>query len=207
MIDITRRNRRAFLITGVCATTFTSLFPGIAYARTGDPKILIEDFHNELFPLLSVSAGPLSASALSDTVNHSFHMRLIARIVAGDAWKSMDAATKQRLTDAILSMNVATYMHQLGEVRLTGHGIDGVRDGEQKTKLVDATLTSVKGEMPLTYVTREISGRWWIIDVLIERKYSELSLRQAEYQGVIRQSGIDGLIATLETKAAQLAPN
>lgn len=207
MSDITSRNRRRFLVLGLGAMAISGFAPVDALARATDAKNLIEKFHQDLLPLLSGSGGNLSPAALSNTVGDNFHMRLIARVVSGKAWKEMDSTTRQRLADTILKMNVATYVSQLGDVQLTSYQIDGVRDGQQQTKLVDATLRSADDEILLTYVTREIEGRWWIIDVLVERKFSELSMRQAEYQGLIRASGVDGLIATLETKAAELSSN
>ena len=207
MIETKARNRRVFLGASFGAAACATLLPMPSLATVGDAGNLVSMFHKELVPILSGTPGHLTAAALSNTVSDYFHIRLITRIVVGDHWQSMDSTAKQRLADAILDINVASYMKQLGNIRLSGHKIDRIREGEQHTTLVDATLSSAEGEMQLAYVTRRIKDRWWIIDVLLERKFSELNMRQAEYQGVIRQSGVDGLIATLETKAAQLASN
>lgn len=205
----TIRNRRQFISTAVIFATTIGFGGGVADASTPatGAQSLVEGFHKDIVTLLASGQTSRRAGEIGSAINQAFHMRLIARIVAGDAWANLNPETRQRLANAILEMNVATYVNQLGSIELVDHSIDGLRQGQQQTTLVDATLTARTGTLPLTYVTREIKGRWWIIDVLIEGKYSELSRRQAEYKGVIKQSGVDGLIQTLETKAAQLAAN
>ena len=51
---------------------------------------------------------------------------------------------------------------------------------------------------------RPVKGRWRIVDVLLDGSISELAMRRSEYRRVLKKNGVDGLIQTLNSKAAQL---
>ena len=51
---------------------------------------------------------------------------------------------------------------------------------------------------------RMVKGRWLIVDVLLDDSVSELAVRRSEYRHVLKTAGVDNLIQTLNTKAAQL---
>ena len=62
------------------------------------------------------------------------------------------------------------------------------------------------GDAParLTYVVKEYKGRWRIVDILLDDDISELAVRRSEYRRLLKKNGVDGLIATLNDKAAGL---
>ena len=176
-------------------------------ARANGAQDVVRHFHENLMPVLgAVSQVPAGqrATPIRNAVNNAFHMPLIGRLVIGPSWKKLDRATKQRLVDAILKLNVATYLNRLGNERLLGHRIDGIRDGANGNHLVDATIDATTGPMRLTYVTRQLKGRWWIIDVLLDGQFSELEIRRNEYRDLLAQSGVPGLIHALERQTAEL---
>lgn len=200
---ITRREFTRILAGAVVAA---SLAAGSARAGVDRPGALVDEFHGQLIPLIGAGRGRSNINPrLQDAVKQHFHMPLIARLVVGDAWRATENATKRRLVAAILDLNVATYLNQLGNDRLIRHAVNAVRPSGEHAAQVDATLVTSNGSLELTYVTRQIKGRWWIVDVLLDGKFSELERRRAEYRALIRESGVEGLIDTLERKSAQLA--
>ena len=69
-----------------------------------------------------------------------------------------------------------------------------------KTRIVDPDSSFVE----IDYVARRIEGRWFLVDVLVDKGISELKVRKSEYRSILKDKGVDGLIATLEAKAKQL---
>ncbi|MEQ8664151.1 MAG: ABC transporter substrate-binding protein [Rhodospirillales bacterium] len=184
-----------------------AMLSSIGSAGANGASDVVQRFHERLMPVLGAESAITSGQRIGPiraAVDDAFHMPLIGRLVVGGTWNELDRATKQRLTSAILQLNVATYLSRLGDQRLRGHRVDGVRAGANSTLLVDATIDATSGPLRLTYVTRELKGRWWIIDVLLDGQFSELEVRRNEYRGLIAQSGVPGLIDALEQQTAEL---
>ena len=58
--------------------------------------------------------------------------------------------------------------------------------------------------MSINYVLHDNDIAWQIRDVYVADAISELATRRSEFSGILRSSGIDGLIASLNKKADDL---
>jgi phospholipid transport system substrate-binding protein len=58
--------------------------------------------------------------------------------------------------------------------------------------------------IPLTYVLKQLDGRWGIVDVLLDTGISELAVRRSEYRSILKKDGLDGLIAVFNAKVDEL---
>jgi phospholipid transport system substrate-binding protein len=72
-----------------------------------------------------------------------------------------------------------------------------------ETSLVFENEPSVK----LSYLLRQTSVGWRIVDVYLAGTVSELARRREEFGSLIQSRGIDGLIALLKRKSDELAIN
>ena len=68
------------------------------------------------------------------------------------------------------------------------------------TRIVKSTGEPVQ----INYLMRQNGGVWQIADVYLNGTISELATRRAEFAGILRSQGINGLIGTLNAKADQL---
>lgn len=185
-----------------------AFFAFCATAQASGATDVVQRFHERLMPVLGVGSSVSAdrrTEPIRDAVGDTFHMPLIGRLVVGTPWNDLDTATKRRLSHAILKLNVATYLNRLGDGRLQSHRIENVRQGSNGTRLVDAVIEATSGPLRVTYVTRQLKGRWWIIDVLLDGQFSELQVRRNEYRGLIAKNGVPGLIEALERQTAELA--
>ncbi len=55
--------------------------------------------------------------------------------------------------------------------------------------------------MSINYLMRRSDGAWRIADVYLTGTISELATRRSEFSSVLRDQGVDGLIAVLNRKA------
>ncbi len=51
---------------------------------------------------------------------------------------------------------------------------------------------------------RETDGVWRIIDVYLDGIYSEIALKRADYAGILKRAGFDGLFTEIENKIAEI---
>jgi phospholipid transport system substrate-binding protein len=71
---------------------------------------------------------------------------------------------------------------------------------------VKSRIVRGNGEIvALDYRLRPVDGEWRVIDVFLNGTVSELALRRAEYSGVLKREGFDGLMRALEEKIAAQA--
>ena len=79
------------------------------------------------------------------------------------------------------------------------------KPGPYNTTIVYSNLVKLdKSKVSIAYVTKSFKGGWKIIDVILDVGISELKVRQSEYRHILKQSGVQGLISLLNSKADQL---
>jgi phospholipid transport system substrate-binding protein len=178
------------------------------HAGVADAAAIVTRLHDNLLSVMK-EADALAVKGryqrLSPEIQLSFHLRLMARVTSGTTWKKAATAQKDSLTRAFTRLSVATYASRFDGYSGQRFETTGERPGPRATHLVDTRILS-PGEqpVPLTYVLKQIDGRWGIVDVLLDTGISELAVRRSEYRSVLKKGGVDGLITVLNAKADEL---
>lgn len=181
-------------------------FPAVA--QEGSPIAIVERFQENLIAVMK-EAQTLGVKGryqrLAPEIERTFHLPLMVRIATGKFWKAADQAKRDRLVEAFRRMSVSTlatlFDGYSGELFETV----GEREGTQGTLLVETKLRRVNDSaIDLAYVAKKIKDRWWIIDVVLDKGISELTVRRSEYRLQLKKGGVEGLIATLNAKADEL---
>lgn len=193
----------------VLAALLVAPLPSQAQQETASS--VIEKFHQTLLSVMK-EAESLGVKGryerLQSPVTEAFHLPLMIRVAAGRFWKRANPGQRERLLAAFTRMSVGNYAARFDGYSGQRFVTLGERPGPGKTRLVATQIVS-PGDDPvdLTYVMKNIENRWRIGDVLFDNAISELAVRRSEYRRVLKQDGIDGLIAILEAKARTLVGN
>ncbi len=144
---------------------------------------------------------------LAPIVEQTFHLPTMTHMAIGGAsvWNGANAEQRKDLVRAFRRMSVSTlatfFDGYSGEIFETL----GERDGPQNTRIVDTQLVKAdKSTNDIAYIARKVGNRWYLIDVVVDRGISEISVRRSEYSRVIQDRGVNGLIAVLNDKADEL---
>ena len=143
---------------------------------------------------------------LAPVLEQSFDFPFMARVSIGRYWRKMDEAQRAKLVEAFARLSIATFA-----ARFNGYGgetfqILGEEEQPRGAILVVNHLVKTDGEaVPINYLMRENKGRWRVVDVFLDAKYSELAIKRAEYTAVYKRDGFDRLIEIMETKIANFA--
>ncbi len=190
----------------LCVTGF-----GAGAARTAEPtpSEIIERLNVALIEVMQ-GAEALGFQGryerLAPVLSAIFDFPLMARMSAGRHWRALDEATRGRYVAAFGNMSIATYA-----ARFDGYGgerfeVLGEAPARRKTVLVRNHLVKSDGEtVAIDYLLKATKGRWRVVDVFLDGKYSELALKRSEYGSVIKNHGMAALIQSLDEKAAKLA--
>ena len=135
----------------------------------------------------------------------AFHLRLMIQIASGPHWRDAPKSQKLDLVAAFGKVTIGTYAARFDGFSGQSFKTLTTKPGPQGTQMVETRLINPGGgDVELTYVTKQVKGSWRIIDVILDTGISELALRRSEYRRILKQSGIDALIAILNAKAAAL---
>lgn len=198
------------------AVVLTLLLLWAAISRAEDAPVQqvalqqVERLHAAL--LAAMKDGPAlgfdgRARQLAPVLQQVYDLPGMTRIAVGGQAAKLTPEQMERVVNAFTHYTVATYARQFaswdGERFETGTPSQAHGGGTLvPTKIVPASGDGTR----LVYLLRDDgSGDWRIQDVLLEGTVSQLAVRRAEFQGVLRLRGVDALVDMLESRAAEQA--
>ena len=197
---------RSFTLKVLLFPLFAGVLTALPAAAQEDPaRTVIQRFQQSLLAVMK-EAESLGVTGryqrLQPIIEEAFHLPLMIRVATGSFWKKADEEQRSRLVAAFERLSVSTYANRFDGYSGQVFEIVDQRPGPQKTVLVKTRIVS-PGDSPvrLTYVVKEFEGQWRIVDILLDNDISELAVRRSEYRRLLKNNGVDGLIATLNDKA------
>lgn len=186
---------------------FLSFSQAVAAAETTPGKV-VEQFQASLLEVMK-EAETLTVqqrySRLKPSVEKSFHIPLMIQIASAGYWKESTKSERQQLVDAFLRMSISILATLFSGYDGEVFKLIGEKPGPQNTTLVMTKLIKAdKSTVEIAYVTRLIQNEWRIIDVIVDSGISELKVRRSEYRQILKNKGVQGLIALLNGKADEL---
>ncbi len=176
--------------------------------RLASPTASVESFHAGLLAIMK-EAKALGFQGridrLAPLMAETFDLDFMASKTVGRHWNKLSDAEKRRWAETFTRFTVANYAGRFtgftGEEFVTL----GVDDAARGTRVV-LTKIVVPGEddVQLNYRLIEKNGEWRVIDVYLNGTVSELALRRSEYSSALKREGFDELLASIETKIADL---
>jgi len=171
-----------------------------------DPRATIQSFYDVLLSSMK-EASQLAFKGryqrLDPAVRKAYDLPFMIGIAVGPSWAQLNDGQKQRLIEAFARYSIAQYAGRFDGYSGERFEVGGVSDN-RAGKLVETKLVQGNGEpIQLNYQMHQAEGAWKIIDVFLSGTISQLAVNRAEFSGVIRRAGPEGLAALLERKAAE----
>jgi phospholipid transport system substrate-binding protein len=141
---------------------------------------------------------------LEPVVRRTFDIASMVRLSVGPSWATMSESQRQQVTDgfgryisAIYADRFDSYSGQKLQVTDEQPAAAGV--------IVHSQIVKANGEpVKVDYLMRKNGDAWLISDVYLDGAISEVATRRSEFAAILRNEGIDGLIAALNRKADML---
>lgn len=198
------------LKTVLAALAIAVLLPLAAFAGPDTPKEVIESYYAQL--LKAMQNGPKLGykgryEMLKPWVEKTFDVALMAQASVGAYWDKMTADQRNQLIDAFRNFTIANYAHSF-------HSYDGekfvttdTKETPRKDIIVYSAIVKADGDkVSIDYLLRAGGDKnYKVINVFLDGSISQLATRRSEYTSVIRERGVDGLIAAIRKKADDLA--
>ena len=179
-----------------------------ASPAASSPVPAIEAFHAGLLEIMK-NAKTLGFQGRIDELEplmaKTFDLDFMASKTVGRHWSTLSPADQERWAETFTRFTTANYAGRFtgftGEQFITV----GVEEAAHDTRLVRTKIVVPDEEdVALDYRVMERDGRWKVIDVFLNGKVSELALRRSEYASALKRDGFEQLVASVETKIADL---
>ena len=139
-------------------------------------------------------------------LGESFDLIFMARMALGATWKELAEQERTEFVDLSRRYSASKYAYNF-------NGYGGERfetlfhePAARGTVVVKTTLVQPKDDdVQFDYRLRSAGGRWRIIDIQLDGKISELTVRRAQYRSLIRREGFPHLVESLEEKIDELS--
>ncbi|HEV2300854.1 MAG TPA: ABC transporter substrate-binding protein [Stellaceae bacterium] len=144
-------------------------------------------------------------AVLAPKVTAAFDIPFMTRLTVGPAWGSLGESERARAQAAFARYVAATYAAEFD-----GYAGEKLQVLDERPfpygVLVRSQIVKATGEpVSIDYLLRRHGEGWQIADVYLDGTISELATRRSDFAAILKQGGIDGLIAALEAKAASLS--
>ena len=138
---------------------------------------------------------------LAPVIRRSFDTASMARLSVGPTWTGLSEAQRQEVSESIGRYMSAIYADRFDSYE--GQKLEVI--GEQPVAsgvMVKSRIIKANGEpVKVDYMMRRNGEGWLISDVYLDSAISEVATRRSEFAAILKNDGIDGLIAALNRKA------
>ena len=134
-------------------------------------------------------------------VRRTFDIASMARLSVGPSWATMSESQRQQVIDGFGRYISAIYADRFDSY----NGQSLMVTGEQPAPsgvMVRSQIIKANGEpVKVDYMMRRNGDNWLISDIYLDGAISEVATRRSEFATILKNDGIDGLIAALNRKA------
>src|SRR5260370_11469469 len=138
---------------------------------------------------------------LEPVIRRTFDIPSTARLSVGSSWAALREAQRQQVTESFGRYIAAIYADRFDS--FAGQKLQVT--GEQPNAggvMVKSQIIKANGEpVKVDYMMHRSGAGWLISDIYLDGAISELATRRSEFAAILRNEGIDGLIAALNRKA------
>ena len=141
---------------------------------------------------------------LAPVIRRTFDIASMARLSVGPSWANLPEAQRQQVSESFGRYISAIYADRFDSYN--GQKLEVT--GEQPAPsglMVRSQIIKANGEpVKVDYMMRRNGESWLISDIYLDGAISEVATRRSEFSTILKNEGIDGLIAALNRKADML---
>lgn len=141
---------------------------------------------------------------LKGVVRDGFNLEIIARFVLGHYWREATPRQRNEFRDLFTEHMLNGYARKLDSYRAETFTVISTRQVSERDVLVETEILGEDGPSGAKWRVKVESGRYKIVDVVVDGISLALAQRQ-EIVSVAKRLGVDGLLAIMRSKASKQA--
>ncbi len=138
---------------------------------------------------------------LAPVIRRTFDIVSMTRLSVGPSWTALSEAHRQQASESFGRYISAIYADRFDSY--DGQKLEIISEQPVATGvMVRSRIIKANGEpVKVDYMMRHSADGWLICDIYLDGAISEMAIRRSEFAAILKNDGIDGLIATLNRKA------
>ena len=196
-----------------CLVSFVALIFVISAnssSAAGDPTAIVQTTTDQVLARVQAEKDSLKAdpqkmyNLVSELIFPHFDFAIMSQWVLGEHWGNADNGTRDNFVDQFRKLLVRTYATALLEFSDQAIEYPPVEQkGSGKTALVKQEIARPGGDsIPIIYRLHNKTGAWKVFDVSVDG-VSLVKTYRASFGSMIKDDGLEGLIAQLSSKNQQ----
>jgi phospholipid transport system substrate-binding protein len=138
---------------------------------------------------------------LEPVIRRTFDIPSMARLSVGSSWAFLTDAQRQQVTESLGRYISAIYADRFDSYAGQKLQVTGEQPAAAGV-MVRSQIVKANGEpVNVDYMMRRNGNAWLISDIYLDGAISEVATRRSEFAAILKNEGIDGLIAALNRKA------
>lgn len=178
-------------------------------AAAGSPKAELSGSVDEVIRVLSQKSvdDESKRRQVAAIVDKRFDFREMTKRVLATNWRSANREQRRAITKLFRELLSNTYWRRMAGYKgeQVSYTNETIRDEIYAT--VNTAIATTNGPIPVDYKLhfKKKKDQWMVYDVVIEQ-VSLVRNYRGEFYDIVKNKGIDGLIADLETKVGKSGP-
>lgn len=194
---------------GICCLLAVLLSFEATNADNRSARSTVERFNATLSKIMQ-NASTLRFSgryaSLEPVLLDSFDIQFMAQFSAGRHWRMLSEDERNKLVGTFGRLWVSTYADRFNGYDGESFEIVEEKPAPRNTILVKTNIIKNNGKkVAIDYLLRKRNTQWYVIDIFLSGKYSELAKQRAEYTSVLKRKGFIGLVDIVEEKIQRMA--
>ena len=138
---------------------------------------------------------------LEPVIRSTFDVPSMARLSVGPSWATLTEAQRQQVTESLGRYISAIYADRFDSYSGQKLQVTGEHPAAAGV-MVHSQIIKANGEpVNVDYMMRRSGDSWLIADIYLDGAISELATRRSEFSAILKNEGVDGLIAALDRKS------
>lgn len=180
-----------------------------SHADENSASAVVEALHGSLLTMMK-DADALGFDGrrkhMVPVVAQSFDLKTVAAMATGPNWNEFNETQQEQLIEALERLSLATYAARFNGYSGERFQLLSEQPAPQGAVFVNTELIKADGEaIVLKYLLHLSDAGWRILDIYFLGVYSELGMRRSEYAAVLKRDGFEGLLSSIDQKAADYA--
>ena len=194
---------------GICCLLAVLLSVEATNADNRSARSTVERFNATLSKIMQ-NASTLRFSgryaSLEPVLLESFDIQFMAQFSAGRHWRMLSEDERNKHVGTFGRICESTYADRFNGYDGESFEIVEEKPAPRNTILVKTNIIKNNGKkVAIDYLLRKRNTQWYVIDIFLSGKYSELAKQRAEYTSVLMRKCFIGLVNIVEEKIQRMA--
>jgi len=202
-----RSTMRTHKAAGLAVVMVLASLPQAGFAAPASGTATVQGLYDTLLSTMK-NGRTLGESGrfvqLEPVVRRTFDIATMARLSVGSSWAAMSEGQRQQVIDGFGRYISAIYADRFDSYSGQKLQVTDEQPAAAGT-MVHSQIVKANGEpVKVDYLTHKNGDSWLIADIYLDGAISEVATRRSEFAAMLKNEGVDGLIAALNRKADAL---